>query len=310
MEPVVSVIVPAYNTAAFIAEALDSVFAQRFDAPFEVIVVNDGSPDTPELERALEPYRSRLRYLVKQNGGSSSARNAALRLALGRYVAMLDSDDILHPEYLASQVAILDGDPAIDVVYPDAERFGGDESGVRYSSQYPVGGEITFSRVLGRECQVYGEVTARTRALLEIGGYDESLSSAEDFDLWVRLLHAGGRIAYNDRVLAYYRVRSDSHTADGRRLAENVVRVLDKAAQLPGLSGSDMGAIRRQRSGLTAGMKLDDAKAALIRGDSRRATTLLGEVAASRKEPKVLVMLLALRMAPSLAVRLYRALAN
>jgi len=76
--PLVSVIVPAYNTAPFIAETLDSVFAQSM-TDYEVIVVNDGSPDTPALEQALLPYRDRIRYIVQPNGGLSAARNTAIR---------------------------------------------------------------------------------------------------------------------------------------------------------------------------------------------------------------------------------------
>jgi len=95
--PRVSVIVPAYNTAPFIAETLDSVFAQSM-ADFEVIVVNDGSPDTPALEQALLPYRARIRYIVQSNGGLSAARNTAIRASGSELVAFLDSDDVWEPD--------------------------------------------------------------------------------------------------------------------------------------------------------------------------------------------------------------------
>src|ERR671939_2007579 len=97
--PAVSVIIPAYNAAAHIGAALDSVFAQTF-TDYEVIVVNDGSPDTPELERALDAYAGRLLYVRQENRGPSGARNAGIRRARGEYVALLDSDDLWLPAYL------------------------------------------------------------------------------------------------------------------------------------------------------------------------------------------------------------------
>ncbi len=122
-EPAVSVIVPAYNVAPFIGEALASIFAQTFK-DYEVIVINDGSPDTPELERAIEPFRSRITYIRQANRGVSAARNAGIRVARAAFVAHLDPDDAWEPDYLSEQLAVLANDPSIDVLYPDAWIFG------------------------------------------------------------------------------------------------------------------------------------------------------------------------------------------
>jgi glycosyltransferase involved in cell wall biosynthesis len=113
--PTVSVIVPSFNTAQYIVECLGSVFAQTYQ-DFEVIVVNDGSPDTPALERALEPFRERIVYLTQKNMGLAAARNTAIRAARGRYIALLDSDDAWLPEYLEQQVAVLEQDASVDAV--------------------------------------------------------------------------------------------------------------------------------------------------------------------------------------------------
>jgi glycosyltransferase involved in cell wall biosynthesis len=94
--PAVSVIVPVYATAPYVAEALDSILAQTF-TDYEILVVNDGSPDTELLETVLQRYAGRIRYLRQENAGVSVARNTALAAARGRYVAMLDSDDTWHP---------------------------------------------------------------------------------------------------------------------------------------------------------------------------------------------------------------------
>jgi len=108
--PAVSVIIPAYNAAGFISETLQSVFAQTY-RDFEIIVVNDGSPDTAALEAVLRPFADRLVYLPQENRGVSAARNTGIRAARGRYVAFLDSDDLWEPEFLAAQMGMLERDP-------------------------------------------------------------------------------------------------------------------------------------------------------------------------------------------------------
>src|SRR5688572_7039612 len=115
--PAVSVIVPAYNSSAYIAETLDSVFAQTFDS-FEVIVINDGSPDTERLERELKPYSGKLRYIKQENRGAAAARNAGVRAARGELVAFLDADDTYLPNFLEKQVELLESNNA-DLVYSD-----------------------------------------------------------------------------------------------------------------------------------------------------------------------------------------------
>src|SRR5215212_5269413 len=104
--PSVSVVIPAYNVAPYIPETLNSVFAQTF-TEFEVIVVDDGSPDGEELERALKPYLDRVRYVRQENRGAGAARNRGVREARGEFIAFLDSDDLWMPEYLEKQVRFL-----------------------------------------------------------------------------------------------------------------------------------------------------------------------------------------------------------
>src|SRR5262249_43809454 len=90
--PAVSVIIPAYGVTPYIAEALDSVLAQTY-TDFELIVVNDGCPDTAALEAVLRPYLDHIVYVKKENGGVSSARNAGIRVARAPLIALLDGDD-------------------------------------------------------------------------------------------------------------------------------------------------------------------------------------------------------------------------
>src|ERR1044071_9350958 len=90
--PIVSIIMPAYRVAEYIGAALDSILAQTFK-DYEIIIVNDGSPDTDKFELALEPYRKSVIYIKQENGGPSAARNVAIQRARGEFLAFLDADD-------------------------------------------------------------------------------------------------------------------------------------------------------------------------------------------------------------------------
>jgi glycosyltransferase involved in cell wall biosynthesis len=304
--PRVSVIVPVYETALNVSEALDSVLTQTY-TDYEIIVVNDGSPDSELLDDVLRPYRDRITYIVQENRGSSAARNSALKVARGYYVAMLDSDDLWHPEYLASQVALLESDATVDVVYPDAVRFTSEGMGTtRYSDLYPVGGDITFLRVLARKCQIYGEVTARRKTLLSVGMYDEDLRSGEDYELWLRVLKAGGRIMYNDRVLAYYRIREGSHTSNPFTLAANVLKILDKVEREMELTAEELASLHRERADVAAMLSLSEGKHALLEGDTRTAISKLRIAADHTKSWKLGAMIAGLHLAPRIFVWFYR----
>src|SRR5262245_21206862 len=119
--PTVSVIIPAYNAAKYIGEALDSVLNQTY-ASNELIVINDGSPDTDELERELQKYPI-IRYIKQENRGSAAARNARLRCARGEFVAFLDADDKWLPNFLEEQLELFRSSN-VDFVFADALLFG------------------------------------------------------------------------------------------------------------------------------------------------------------------------------------------
>ena len=95
MRPIVSVIMPTYNRASLLPKAIDSVFSQNYP-DIELIVVNDGSTDN--TEEALEPYRDKITYIKKANGGCGDAKNAGLKAANGKYITHLDDDDLMMPE--------------------------------------------------------------------------------------------------------------------------------------------------------------------------------------------------------------------
>ena len=303
--PLVSVIIPAYDVAEFIGDALNSVFAQTF-SDFEVIVINDGSPDTAKLERVLGPYMSRIVYLKQENRGVSAARNTGIAAARGSLIAFLDGDDIWLANYLEVQVKRIQADPAIDVLYPNVLMFGdASEDGEEFMTICPSNGEVTFERLLLQECNVSNCSIARKETLVRAGMFDESLRSVEDFDLWLRVIKAGGRIAYHRDVLARYRRRSGSLTADPIWLSEHILEVLRKVRQREDLTPSERATVENQYEHFHALLRLHEGKRAFFSGDTEAAITGLTEANRFFRNRKTAFTLMMLRVAPRLLLRAY-----
>jgi glycosyltransferase involved in cell wall biosynthesis len=148
-KPAVSVIIPNYNTARFISETLDSVFEQSFK-DFEVIVINDGAPDTAELCKVLEEYKDKIIFLDKaQNDGTAFSRNLAAIHARADVLAFLDADDIWQPSFLDELYAFM-ADDEYDMVYTDAEVFGIRHMARKnFMSYNPEQGPVTRTMLIG-----------------------------------------------------------------------------------------------------------------------------------------------------------------
>lgn len=304
-KPLVSVIVPAYDVAEYIGEALDSVLAQTF-TNYEIIVINDGSPDTEALEKALAPYQSRIVYLKQENRGVSAARNRGISTARGPLIAFLDGDDTWLPEYLQIQVARIQADPTIDVLYPNVMMFGdSSEAGEEFMAICPSNGEVTFERLLLQECNVSNCSIARRETIMRAGLFDESLRSVEDFDLWLRVIKQGGRIVYHRDVLARYRRRHGSLTADPVWLSEHILVVLKKVQQTMDLTPSEKATLEAQLQHFHAMLRLQEGKRAFFSGDTKGAINGLTEANQFFRNRKVSFTLMMLRVAPKLLLRAY-----
>jgi glycosyltransferase involved in cell wall biosynthesis len=231
--PKVSIIVPAYNVAPYLGETLDSVLAQT-RGDYEVVVVNDGSTD--ETAQVVEQYRDRfagkLVYVWQENRGLAAARNTAIRTARGQYISLLDSDDVWMPRYLEAMLGLLESDPALDLVFPNAIFWGSPQfDGRDFQSVFPPNPPITMEKILGRESNVFGLATLRRELVLTVGSYDESLRASEDFDLWLRLLKRGSQFGFVTEPLVKYRFRRDSLSNTGITLYRNRLRVFEKVMQ-------------------------------------------------------------------------------
>ncbi len=297
--PRISVILPSYNAARFIGDALESLFAQTY-TDYEVIVVNDGSPDTDELERVLAPYRSRITYIKQENRGVAAARNTAVAAAGGEWIAQLDPDDIWEPEYLEAQIRFIDDHPEADVVYANAVVFGDvPEAGRTLMDLAPSRGEVTLESLARLDCQVHN-VAALTRreAILRAGMFDESLRTSEDFDLWLRIVAGGGRILYHTASLARYRRHPGSLTADAAWTESHVVRVLEKHRRTLALSPAQREVFDCQIELHRARMQVAEGKKALAARDWAAARRAFGESQRHRWSLKIALAVTGLRVAP------------
>jgi glycosyltransferase involved in cell wall biosynthesis len=304
--PLVSVVIAAYNVSQYIGETLASVFAQAF-TDFEVIVVNDGSEDLAELERVLAPYRGRIVYLTQENQGLASARNAGLRAARGRYAAFLDADDLWEPDYLGEQVGFIEGG-GYDLVYTDALLFGDPAfEGRRFMEIAPSDGGVTFESLMRGECNVIGSgVLARREALFEAGLFDVGLRNAQDFDLWIRMVLGGARLAYQRKVLVRYRYREGSLSGDAVNRVMRELRVYSKIRDAYELSASQRAEVEAALRRMEGELNVVEGKAHLERGEFARARESFRRADELRPGWKLKAARLLLRVSPRLLVRLSR----
>lgn len=306
--PQVSVIIPAYNIAAFIAESLDSVFAQTFKN-YEVILVNDGSTDTEHLKAALAPYAEKITYAEQRNLGASQARNAAICLARGELLAFLDGDDKWSPDFLESQVNFLEkGD--YQMVYCDALLFGEPLfAGKTFMEDAPSDGAVTAESLMSAECNVITSGTVLKRALLEKSElFDTDLPRMQDFDLWFRLARNGARIGYQKIVLINYRVRMNSLSGKNIDRAERNVHSLEVIRKKHQFDASEQAVWERQMNLYQADLKLEKAKLCLVQGDFARAQKHFSAANEFYRKPKISLINLLMNISPRLTRRLYKTL--
>ena len=222
----VSVIIPAYNSAGFLAEAVESALGQTYPQ-VEVIVADDGSTD--ETPAVAAQFAGRIEYVRQENGGTASARNAALRRARGEFVALLDADDRWLPHKLARQIPVFRESPRVGLVC----------AGVRFFSEYAgqPGWEelppdrLTLADLLAQRMPP-SQTTVYARAALDAaGGFDETLRGGEDWDAALRVT-VSWEVRGLPEILAEARVHPGNKGADKRRSFARGMKVLTRHARL------------------------------------------------------------------------------
>jgi glycosyltransferase involved in cell wall biosynthesis len=306
-DPLVSVVVPAYNVGGLIAQTLGSVFAQHYRS-FEVFVVNDGSPDTPVLEAALAPYRDRITYIAQENAGPSAARNAAVERARGELIAFLDGDDLWLPQYLSEQVARAQANRDAAVVHADAEVIGDPTaSGMTLRQLNRSSGQASFASIVTEHYTLTTSCTIVRRDWWDrVGPFDPALRRSEDFDLWLRIAHAGGRFEGNPRVLAHYRRHDHSASADAELMADAVLAVLDKCERTLQLDATDRDAVQVARTRQLAEKHFIEGKRAFLERDYARARRAIRKANGVRWTYKLALAAVALLVMPRVVSWLYK----
>jgi glycosyltransferase involved in cell wall biosynthesis len=232
--PRVSVIVAAFNGEAFVGEALASLRAQTV-REFEAIVVDDGSTDgTAAIVAKFASADPRFRMIRQANGGTQAARNAALAVARGGWVGLLDQDDVWLPGKLEAQIALADADPRANLLFTNYRTWDGTSTtGTRYTrpSKFPEG-DVAVG--LARGCLFQASTVMVPRALaLSFGGFDPELRNAGDWDLWLRIAERGIYARGSLTPLVLYREWGGNESLNHMRTAEESVRVLEKALGRP-----------------------------------------------------------------------------
>jgi glycosyltransferase involved in cell wall biosynthesis len=225
--PVVSVVIPCYNGAAFLKDALDSVLNQTYQS-IEIIVVNDGSTD--DFADVIAPYRSRVTVIDQLNIGLSAARNRGLDHCSGDLIAYLDADDQWHPSKLQQQVAVMLERPNLSFVHT-AVQFT-DEDGVPITTaktpQPAASGDCLAE--LARWNSVIISSVLHPRRPGHQQRFDPHITSAGDWDLWLRLA-ATGPVAYIEQPLTLYRYHANNMSRHRRLIAMDGLKVLARALQ-------------------------------------------------------------------------------
>ena len=229
--PIISVIVPFYNSSETIDETLCSVEAQTYPS-VEIIVVNDGSNEyhSNKLKQILS-NRPHVQLVEQSNKGLASARNIGARQASGVYFCFLDSDDVIKPQYLSACAEVLK-DPKIKLVYTKAEFFGAREGDWSLPPYEGLKSILLGNRIPN------AVALQRSKDFFELGGFDEPFRTHEDWDYWIRLLQNEGDVVCIQDVLFMYRKRSDGTSLidqlerEPRRIQEDWQKIYDKHRSL------------------------------------------------------------------------------
>jgi glycosyltransferase involved in cell wall biosynthesis len=205
MNPVISVIMPCYNQAQYMPDALQSLLDQDYPH-WECIMVNDGSPDnTDEVARQWMQKDNRFRYFRKANSGVCHTRNYAVEQAVGEYIVPLDGDDKLGPHYFSEAIETFAGDPGVRLIYSDTVLFGD-------INEEKINPPFKFENIL-MENQIHNSAVFSKADFIESGGYNPNMIyGIEDWDFYLSLLKPGDKVVKLNAFHYYYRIKAESRS--------------------------------------------------------------------------------------------------
>ena len=235
----VSVIMPVYRGQPFVAWAIESVLAQTY-RDFELVIVNDGSPDDSSGIIARFLPHPQIRYIEQQNAGVAAARNTAIAHANGAFIGLLDQDDLWLPNKLTRQVTYFNSHPEVGLVHTRVECI--DADGAPRSCAGVIGVRPYEGLCAGR--LLLGNVIAPVTVLLriecidEVGTFDQRFAPADDWELWMRIARRHP-IGFIDEVTARYRFHGANVSSDQLKMQRAVLRIIEAICErFPDVPGS------------------------------------------------------------------------
>jgi len=230
-EPIISVIMPCYNQARFLPEAVASLRAQVY-AYWECIIVNDGSSDnTAQLAVTLASFDSRVRLINQKNLGPAAARNRGLEEANGQIVHFLDGDDYILPGMYEKMIEVFKTQSDAVAAYSGFQLVTEDRSVLCSFPVLPESADV-FHDLLGRNPWPCHAVMVRKAIVDAVGRFDDALKGPEDWDLWLRVASTGGRFTPVDGESACYRRYANTISTNNCRMLEAGLAVLEKNRRL------------------------------------------------------------------------------
>jgi glycosyltransferase involved in cell wall biosynthesis len=240
--PSFSIIIAAYQAAAFIADAVESALAQTLPVR-EIIVCDDGSTD--DLEAALAPYRHDLTVVRQENRGPGAAKNAAAREASGDFLAILDADDAYLPTRLEALGAAAAARPDLDILVTDAFlEINGQAIRRAYDETWSFETKDQRSAILDR-CFILGHAAVRRERFFAVNGFDSERRTVDDWELWMRMIFDGSRAGLVSEPLSRYRVRAGSVSTNLGGVLAGGIRSLERMALRSDLSQHERMILKR-----------------------------------------------------------------
>jgi glycosyltransferase involved in cell wall biosynthesis len=304
--PKVSIITPTYQSAEFIRETVDSVFQQTF-SDFELIIINDGSPDTEDLEREITDYFERIVYIRQERSGASRARNTGICVSRGQLLAFLDNDDIWYPEFLESQVDFLISNN-LDMVYCDALLFGEKLfEGSNFMKKAPSEGPVTTESLITAKCNIITSGTVLRREWLEkFNLFDPDLYDMQDFDLWYRLAKNNAKIGYQKKIMLKYRVRASSLSGSNVARARRSIEALKVIRRKYGLNESEAKSWEAAMAEYEADYEIEQGKFCLTIGEFVKAREHLIKANSHYRKFKLSLIIGLLKVFPRLTQKIFK----
>jgi glycosyltransferase involved in cell wall biosynthesis len=304
--PAVSVIMPAYDAEGYLGVAVQSVLRQSF-TDLELLIVDDGSSDrTVDIAREFAERDPRVRVLQQPNAGPGPARNAGFRAATGRLFAFLDSDDEWDDTFLEEHVAILDARPSVDVLIGNARNRGGARHNQPARPVEDDGQPLTLATMLADERALFIMTVFRRAVIDAIGGFDPSLFTNEEYEMWIRASLAGFTFARNPKPLGFYACRPGSLSSKDTRMLSGILRVFAKTRRSLAEGSTERAILDRQVARFEIELLAAEARNSLIQGDAREAAKKLTALHARRGGWLLATVARTITVAPWAAVAAFR----